>query len=138
VAIVKANNNTVGGADPAAGNLIAFNGGDGVRVDTGTGNLIRLNSVFANAGLGIDLVNGANHNQPTPVLTSAASGGGSTVVQGTLQATPAATFTVDFYGNADGRGQGEQYLGSLTVTTNAAGQATFRATVAGEVPSGGP
>src|SRR5207247_1058952 len=49
---------------------------------------------------------------------------------------PAAAFTLDFYANADGGGQGEQYLGSLAATTDAGGQATFMATFTGEVPPG--
>jgi hypothetical protein len=133
--LVGGSNNTVGGAG-GAGNTIAFNGGDGVRVDTGTGDAVRLNSIFANAGLGIALVNGGNHNQPAPTLTSATSGGGATTVQGGLQAAANATFTLDFYANPDGDGQGAQYLGSLTVTTDAGGHATFSATFAVEVPPG--
>jgi len=40
VAVVNASNNTIGGTAAGAGNLIAFNGNDGVLVDTGTGNAI--------------------------------------------------------------------------------------------------
>src|SRR5262249_1482087 len=68
-----------GGAAPApgVGNVIAFNGGAGVVVGTdtahgflatqaGTGNAVLGNSIFANAGLGIDLGNadGVTPNDP--------------------------------------------------------------------------
>jgi hypothetical protein len=136
VAISNAFTTTVGGDVGGAGNTIAFNGGDGVRVDTGTGNAVRLNSIFANVGLGIALVNGGNQNQPAPTLTSVTSGGGVTTVQGALQAARNSTFTVDLYANPGGDGQGAQYLGSLTVTTDASGHATFTVTFAIEVPPG--
>ncbi len=48
-----ASNETVGGAAPGAGNVIAFNGGAGVRALFGIGNAIRDNDIFANASLGI-------------------------------------------------------------------------------------
>src|SRR5262249_1844525 len=49
-----ASNNTVN-----AGNTVHDNGGDGVRVESGTGNAILSNAIFANAGLGINLVGGS-------------------------------------------------------------------------------
>ena len=49
--------NTIGGTAAGAGNTVAFSTGIGVDVDAtaGTGNAIRLNSIFSNTGLGIDL-----------------------------------------------------------------------------------
>ena len=41
--------------DGNEGNIIAFNGGVGVRVESGTANAIRQNSIFANNEQGIDL-----------------------------------------------------------------------------------
>jgi hypothetical protein len=131
-----AHDNTIGGAAPRATNVIAFNGGDGVLVDGGTSNAIRLNSIFANGGLGIDLVNGGNHNEPAPVITSATSGGGITMIQGTLQAAPNSTFTLDLFANSDGDGQGERFLGSITVTTDASGHAVFTVIFAVDVLPG--
>ena len=52
---IAASNNTIGGTDPNSGNTIAFNGGKGVFVESGTGNAIDPNSIFGNGGLGIDL-----------------------------------------------------------------------------------
>jgi hypothetical protein len=55
----QASNNIVGGAAPGAGNIIAFNGRNGVRVDGSQppvrSNTIRGNSIYSNDGLGIDL-----------------------------------------------------------------------------------
>ena len=125
-------------------NLIAFNTGAGVRVDSASSlNVaIRGNSLFANSGLGIDLGptgvtandpsdadTGANTLQNFPVLTSAAFGGASTTIKGTLNSTANTTFTVELYDNASadpsGNGEGKTYLGSTTVTTNASGDGQF-------------
>jgi titin len=123
-------NNTVGGEEPGAGNTIAFNGRDGVFVDRGTGNAILGNAIFANGRLNIDLVNGANHNQAAPVLTSATTDGSSTTVTGTLSSTPNSTFTLEFFVSSTGgpSGSGERLLGSVQVTTDAASNASFTLT----------
>ena len=42
---------SVGGTAPGTGNVIAFNGGDGVMVDRSTGNSILGNSIYANNGI---------------------------------------------------------------------------------------
>ena len=59
VHIVDASDNPVGGTTSGAENTIAFNNGDGVFVEEGTGtatgNEVRANSIFSNSGLGIDL-----------------------------------------------------------------------------------
>ncbi len=68
-----ASDNTIGGTDQGAGNIIAFNGGDGVLVgDTtrgpaaGTGNAIEGNSIFGNKRLGIFL--GFDDTSKPPVV----------------------------------------------------------------------
>jgi CSLREA domain-containing protein len=141
---VGGENNIVGGSTSEAGNIIAFNGGSGVDVDTvfagGTGDAIRGNSIFSNSGLGIDLEpegvtandagdadTGANNLQNFPILTSAVSG--STTVQGTLNSTPSTQFTLEFFQNSScdpsGYGEGESLLGSAIVGTDADGNASF-------------
>ena len=55
---MQSNNNRLGSLTSTIGNVIAFNGAYGVRVDTGTGNAIVNNSIFSNGLLGIDLVPG--------------------------------------------------------------------------------
>jgi titin len=131
-----ASGNTIGGTASGAGNIIAFNTGAGVGVvdATSTGNLIRGNSIHDNGGLGIDLGDdgvtlndsvghsGPNNFQNFPALTSASSASGSLVITGTLNSIPGTSFAIDFYSNASldpsGHGQGEQYLGSVLVSTD--------------------
>ena len=55
---MQSNDNRVGSLTTGIGNVIAFNGAYGVRVDTGTGNAIVNNSIFSNGLMGIDLVPG--------------------------------------------------------------------------------
>ncbi len=141
--------NTIGGVNAGAGNVIAYNGcagcfgvnsGSGIRVFT-TGNRIRGNSIFSNVELGIDLSGGnqganrvtandscdadtgPNNLQNFPVITSANSGGGSTAINGTLNSIANTAYTIDFYANAtcdaSGNGEGQAYLGSTNVMTGA-------------------
>ncbi len=106
--------NTVGGSQVEAANRIAFNGGPGLRLISGSsGNSIRGNSIFSNGGLGIDLdptgvtANdakdsdfGPNGLQNFPVLTSVTSTANSTTIQGSLNSTPNSAFQIDFYSSA--------------------------------------
>jgi hypothetical protein len=86
-----------------------------------------------NGGLGIDLINNGNNNAAAPVLSDVILGDGTTTIDGTLTSTPSTTFTIELYVNNDcnpsGYGDGEVYLGSVTVTTDANGFATFSLTV---------
>jgi hypothetical protein len=128
VALLGSSGNTVGGADPAAGNTIAFNGGDGVLLDGGAGNAVLSNSIFANGGLGIDLLHGANNDQAAPALSSAVSQGGALTVQGSFTGRASTTYTVQLFLSSDDPAQGQQLLGTVTVTTDADGVATFTLT----------
>jgi titin len=136
VQIMGASNNQIGGEATGAGNVIAFNGGDGVLVTSGNHDRISGNSIYANGGLGIELnaANNANDQQAAPVLSLAVVQGNTLSVVGTLQSTPNTTFTVEFFasdaGDPSGFGQGQTYLGSAQVTTNASGGVTFLATFA--------
>ncbi|HJR07106.1 MAG TPA: Calx-beta domain-containing protein [Pyrinomonadaceae bacterium] len=149
--------NTIGGAGAGEANTIAFNGGDGVAVVSGTGTTsgttISRNSIHTNTGLGIDLADngvtpnddddpdtGANDLQNFPVITSAVTSS-MTIINGTLNSTPSTTFTVEFFSNAacdaSGNGEGQTFVGSLTnVTTNANGDATFMFQTASPVAAG--
>ena len=109
---------------------LPISAGIGVDVDTtaGTGNAIRLNSIFANSGLGIQLGSGVTSNAPGgphtgpnelqnyPVITGLTNGGGTTTITGTFNSTPSTTFALDFYAlsvaNASGYGEGRYVLGS--------------------------
>jgi titin len=140
VLVSNAAHNTIGGTADGAGNVIAFNGLDGVLVDTGTGNAILQNSIFANGGLGIELLNHGNNDQPAPVLTSASATGSLLTIQGTLTAAPLTTYTLEFFANTtpdpSGFGQGERFIGFITVTTDANGNATFAVEFASDVQPG--
>jgi hypothetical protein len=43
------------GATDSVPNIIAFNSGNAISIDSGTGNTVTSNSIFSNAGLGIDV-----------------------------------------------------------------------------------
>lgn len=88
---------TIGGSIAAAANTIAFNGGDGVRILSGDRNGIRRNSMFTNTGLGINLDTGANDNIPTPEVSLAVTSNSVTTVTGQFTATPGTTYTLDIY-----------------------------------------
>ncbi|MDQ1591371.1 MAG: hypothetical protein QOG71_1998, partial [Pyrinomonadaceae bacterium] len=148
VIISGASNNTIGGAFPGEGNLIANNGAGGLVVNSGTGNAVLSNRVNANTGLGIDLGSdnavtpndandadaGANNLQNFPVLSSATTAGGSTTVTGTLNSTANTQFRIEFFTNpscdASGNGEGQVFLGAADVTTDGAGNASINSTFA--------
>ena len=123
-------------------NVIAFNEvGVAVTGDDSTGHSIRGNSIYSNAGLGIDLDGdgitsndirdldaGPNDLQNIPVV-GFASGGQTTRVAGMLHSEPASSFTLDFYANSErdpsGHGEGERWLGSGVVTTDENGNGSY-------------
>jgi len=147
-----ASNNTIGGIGAGLGNQV-FGNGSGVYVNSTTtiGNAIRGNAIGSNKFLGIDLnaANGSfnvsandtgdvdtgpNNLQNFPVLTSGTNLNGSTTIQGTLNSKPNQTYNLDFYASvtadASQYGEGEVYLGSKSVTTDATGNASFSVAVA--------
>jgi len=145
VSISEGSNNTVGGSVVGAGNTISFNGDDGVAVISGIENRISRNSIFSNTGLGIDLGDngvtpndpndpdtGANQLQNFPVIASC-TGGSTTRIVGTFNSNPNTQFTLEFFLNggcdASGFGEGELFIGSTSVTTNASGNASFDVTL---------
>jgi CSLREA domain-containing protein len=132
-------------------NTIAFNGNttepparatDGVVLfgDVGSTDTIRSNSIFANKGLGIDLIDfpagergdtdisnandscdtdeGTNDLQNKPNLTSALTSSGTTTIKGSLNSKPNQTFTVEFFRNPPGTDEGKTFLGQKSVSTN--------------------
>jgi hypothetical protein len=150
-----AKTNTIGG--PGAGNTIAFNGISGIAVfdNTTFGNDFNANSIFSNTQLGIDLVggsqngfgvtandtgdadNGPNQLQNYPVLTSANS---QAVIQGSLNSVANKAYRIDFYSSptADpsGFGEGQTWIGSVNVTTDATGNTTFNQDFPGSLTVG--
>jgi trimeric autotransporter adhesin len=124
-----------------AANRIAFNGGPGVVVDgtsnqagrVASGDSILGNSTFNNNALGIDLINGGNHDQAAPAITSVTTNGGTTTIAGTLDSTASTTFRVELFSspNCDpsGAGEGKTFLGFTDITTDGAGHATLSSSV---------
>ncbi len=150
-------NNRIGGVAVGEGNVIAYNGRDGVEIFQGTGNPIRGNSIHSNGTmalhLGIDLEvdgvtandagdsdSGANGQQNFPVITSVYNSGGATVISGTLNSAANANFALDFYSsasaNASGYGEGQTFLGTTSVATDNVGTGSFTFTPATGVPAG--
>jgi hypothetical protein len=147
VRIRNAVGTVVGGSTQSSANTIAFNAQDGVVITAdGSGsirNSILRNSIFSNAGLGIDLVggtenaagatandpgdadSGANGLQNFPVLASAKTGGGKTTISGNLNSAPNRTFTVQFFSNPSGTDEGKKFIGQKSVTTGSDGKGTF-------------
>lgn len=116
-----------------------------------SGNSIHSNTgIFPNDGLGIDLnaqgdesdatdgvtANdagdadiGGNELQNFPVLSSVSSSGGTTTVTGSLNSAANALFSIEFFANdtcdPSGFGEGQYFLGTTGVTTDASGNASF-------------
>jgi CSLREA domain-containing protein len=138
----------------ARGNEVSYNtiayASEGVVVRdlSATGNVIRANSIHSNMGIGIDLANddvtpndtaasdfdlGPNGLQNFPEGLAATPSG----VRGVASGMPNTELRVDFYQNtrcdSSGFGEGERYLGSTSVLTDAKGRAGFSASVPGLV-----
>jgi parallel beta-helix repeat protein len=132
-------------SDALEANVIAYNFA-GIHLFSFDGgfprdNSIRGNSIHLNVGNAIDLGSdgptlndphdtddGANRLQNHPVINGFESGI-STRIVGSFHSAPETTFLIDFYAtvttHAFGFAEGERYLGGASVTTNAAGDATF-------------
>ncbi|MFB6229737.1 MAG: T9SS type A sorting domain-containing protein [Salinibacter sp.] len=135
--------NLVGGTASGAGNVIAYNGGDGVTLFKRPSNTIRQNQIFANDGLGIDLANdgptandggdgddGTNELQNFPEIQNADYDASANEVIVTYQvpSDPNSTgsgpsaydLMIDFYRAETSTldAEGEVYLGSDTYTTS--------------------
>lgn len=130
-----ANDNIVGGTDSDEANTIAYNGGNGIAVVAGTGNVLEGNSFFENGGLGIDLGNngstandagdadtGGNNLQNTPVFSHALLIEDTKVAVNysvdsdvTAQAYP---IEVAFYTVDVDEEEGQTYIGSVTYSSD--------------------
>jgi uncharacterized repeat protein (TIGR01451 family) len=142
----------IGGTAPGQPNTITGNDGPGVAVgastsDTSVSVSVRGNSIYANTGPKIDLANdGATANGPGgaartgpnalvnfPLITSIAHG--SVIIGGSYAGAANATYTLDFYKSQTADGA-QTWIGSANVTTDADGNATFRAELVPDVPEG--
>lgn len=109
-------------------NVIAHNSGAGVRVVAGEKNVIRLNDMHQNSGLGIDIdVVGVTANdddavgtrwQNFPTVSQAIGGHRDGTVSANLTTTPG-TYSVDVYANTgcdpSGHGEGRTWLAAVSV-----------------------
>jgi CSLREA domain-containing protein len=137
----------VGGTAAGAGNRIAHNRGDGVRVFHTTGGVTILgNETFANDGgdasdLGIDFADNAvspNGSEspdvlpPFPVLTNVDAVTAGTLVQGTIDYPAGRDVRIELFSgptcDGSGHGEGQTPLGALTLTGSGA-PAAFSARV---------
>ena len=148
---------TIGGTAPGEGNVIAHNGRrlisfiGGIHVRNNR-TKIRGNRIFDNRYLGIDLLGGRadgsvtvndpgdldggpNAGQNFPIITNVVTGTGTTDVFGYLDSTPSTSFDIDFFAGPscsifpNGFLQGERYISSLTLVTDASGRVEFLTTV---------
>ena len=130
-----------------AGNTVAFNASDGIRLDdtNSVGNTIRGNRIYSNGGLGIELGGpsyfgvtandagdadmGPNQLQNYPILTSAAARSATTTITGTFHSAPNRAYIVDIYRGTSpdpsGHGEGQSYVGTTSLSTDANGNGSF-------------
>jgi hypothetical protein len=108
----EAGENTVGGASPGQGNLIAYNTSDGVRISGSltSANDVTRNRIFQNGGDGIALLSGANMGIAAPAITSTSLGTMS------VEGTACGSCVVEVFANPDTDGEGKIFLGSTTAT----------------------
>ncbi len=119
-------------------NTIQRNGGAGVAV-LDTSRFVRVvnNSINLNGGLGLDIAPTAQNGLAAPNITNIkADSINALTVTGTVAGQPNTGYDVTIYTNAvqdpSGFGEGETKAATVTVTTDAAGNATFT----GNVPAG--
>ncbi len=138
----------VGGIGAGEGNTIAYNTGNGIVLNGFSTNItVRGNAMHDNTGLGfaygasaiptpndlpsdLDGDTGGNGLQNFPQRTTLTRCDASSAQATYLWSAANTTYTVDFYANPSGRdptgyGEGEQYVSSATVTTNATGYASI-------------
>ena len=150
IVIGAGSNNTIGGSESGAANLIAGNtnavllGGvlPGTPATTGTANQVLSNSIYANGGPAIDINadgaatpndpadadDGFNHLQNSPTISSATIENGTALITGTLHSTSNTTFTIQLFSESKSLAQPVQsYLGSTTLTTDSTGNGSFSA-----------
>lgn len=140
-----ASNSIIGGPDKSAGNTVAYNKGDGVKVVSGTGNAIRQDLIYGNGGMPIELGTnglvpnspgasrtGPNNLQNYPIIswdwTSAPTSTNPApvlqgLVQGYLNSVPNTTITIELYATWQ---TNSLPLGSQQVTTDSQGNAAIQ------------
>lgn len=130
---------TIGGSEPGEGNVIAHNGGQGIRVrNVASAVEMRGNFIFDNllAGIQID----AGTPPPVPVLQFVEGNEGGSAAFGKLNGAPDEQYVVEFFANkacdGGGSGEGELPLGEKTIETDSGGLALISATGLASLPNG--
>ncbi len=147
----------IGGSGPGQPNVIAFNDGPGIWIRLNrNGNPIIQNSIHSNTLQGITLQDAVpgiplpndpgdadtvpgNRGQNYPVLNLPVIASGNATITGTLNSQPSKQYRIEFFANAvcgaTGFGQGQTFIGTVTVVTDGSGNATI-GPVAFPVPPG--
>ena len=124
------------------------NFGSGIIILSGESNAILGNSIFGNAKLGIEMLDGAfpdgvpvpndlgdpdtgpNHLQNSPVLSGASIGRSDTTVSGSFNELANSRFQIEFFSSKpEFNNSGCTYLGRVELVTDPNGNATFAAKV---------
>ncbi|MHC4112214.1 MAG: tail fiber domain-containing protein, partial [Planctomycetota bacterium] len=146
----------IGGTEPGAGNMIAYNDmGIATPANASHSGVSMLgNSIFGSTRLGIDLRGdgvtpndegdvdtGANNLQNYPLLLSVQSDGVGVVdIEGILDSTADSVFLLEFFDNTTGDptgfGEGEKFIGRANVLTDSDGFAYFVVSFSATVPLG--
>jgi hypothetical protein len=135
-------------ANNTGGGVAIYNAQTEGSSNINTRNRISHNAIYANGLLGISLDDNpfvlandpgdtdtwavnhvGNDGQNFPVIASAAVSAGTATISGTLNSIANSAFTLEFFANAacdaSGYGEGQTFIGTTTVTTDAGGNASF-------------
>ena len=156
---IISDNNLIGGDTAGDENTIANNTLDGIAITgSNTGNSLLRNLIYSNSGLGIDLANdgvtgndandsdgGDNNLQNFPVITEVDIDTAAQItIVGTLDTDlTSQNYRIEFFRNTiatgqdgSGSGEGETFLGAITVMTDGSGDATFNSALSVAVSAG--
>ena len=135
--------NTIGGLGAGEGNILAFNLRAGIAISSGTNSVLG-NSIYSNAGLGIDLGNigvqandltdtdtGANNLQNYPVLGGATNQGGILAISGSLRSRTNLSYRLEFFtsplAHSSTYGEGKHFIGATNISLSGTSSANFTA-----------
>ena len=112
-------------------NIIAYNGTWGINAGGGAGNLLR-NSIHSNGAEGLVMYSDPDYPTSSVVESASRSRGGLTV-SGSARSVPEADLQIELFASEacdpSGYGEGQLPLGSVAVTANTSGDASFTITV---------